>query len=80
MGRPSRRSEAMSVSRRRLPVKPSAISRGAAPHPGPPSEMGSERVISSPGQAEPYPGTPGTARAHFDRPAGRTLAVPENAG
>jgi hypothetical protein len=35
-------------------------------------------VISPPGQAEPYPGTPGAARAHFDRPCGQTLATPEN--
>ena len=54
------------------------LSRGAAPHPGPPSEMGCERVISSPDQAQPYPGTSGTAGAHFDRPCGQTLAVPKN--
>ena len=35
-------------------------------------------VISSPGQAEPYSRTPGTARARFARPFGQTLAVPEN--
>jgi len=40
--------------------------------------MGCERVISSPDQAQPYPGTSGTAGAHFDRPCGQTLAVPKN--
>lgn len=56
------------------------LSRGAAPDPRPPSERGGlrSRVISSPGQAEPYPGTPGTARARCARSFGQTLAVPEN--
>jgi hypothetical protein len=33
------------------------IPRGSAPHPGPLSEMEQGRVISSPGQAKPYPRT-----------------------
>jgi hypothetical protein len=63
-------------------VKPSALSRGGCPRtPGPPSEMGDANgVISSAGQAEPYPRTPGAARAHFDRPAGQTLAAPGEPG
>jgi hypothetical protein len=58
------------------------LSGGRCPHtPGPPfGDGGSERVISSPGQTEPYPGTPGAARARFDRPCGQTLAAPENPG
>jgi hypothetical protein len=37
-------------------------------------------VIPSPGQAEPYPGTPGPSRARCARPCGQTLASPENPG
>lgn len=50
------------------------------PHPRPSlgDGEGTPGLISSPGQAEPYPGTPGAARAHFDRPGGQTLAAPEN--
>jgi hypothetical protein len=49
---------------------------GAAPLPGPPSKMGSRTgIISSPEQAEPYPGTSGAARAYFDQPFGQTLTA-----
>jgi hypothetical protein len=41
---------------------------------------GSEPVTSPAGQAEPHPGTHGTARAHVDRPGGQTLADPGNPG
>jgi hypothetical protein len=67
----------------RLPslCKPSALAGALPPHPRPPSEMGTATgIISSPGQAEPYPGTPRAARAHFDRPYGQTLAALENPG
>jgi hypothetical protein len=37
-------------------------------------------ILSSPEQAEPYPGIPRTARAHFDRPFGQNLGVTENPG
>ena len=66
-----------------VPVcKPSAFLRRRCPRtPGPPSEMGDANgVISSPGLAEPYPRTPGATRAHFDRPAGQTLAAPGEPG
>jgi hypothetical protein len=52
---------------------------GRCPAPRPShGDGGSEGVISSPGQAEPYYGTSGAAKAHFDRPPGQTLAAPEN--
>src|SRR5215468_7174239 len=66
-----------------VPVcKPSAFLRRRCPRPpGPPSEMGDANGgISSPGLAEPYPRTPGATRAHFDRPAGQTLAAPGEPG
>ena len=56
------------------------IPRGAAPHPGPSSEMGrrSGEVISSIRQAEPYSRTSRATRARFARPCGQTLAAREN--
>src|SRR5215831_16814285 len=63
----------------RSSVKPSAY-RGALPRTPALPRRWSKGVISSPGQAKPYPGTSGTARARFDRPCGHTLAVPGEPG
>jgi hypothetical protein len=75
--RPIRTSETTSRHHRRLSVKRSALSRGRCPRtPGPRSEMGDANgVISSPGQAEPYPRTSGGGKGSLDRPSGQTLAA-----
>src|SRR5215467_2698252 len=73
---------AVRQSQRSRSVKPSALSRGRCPRtPGPPSEMGMQTGSSPrPGRQSPTPEPPGATRAHFDRPAGQTLAAPGEPG
>jgi hypothetical protein len=63
-------------------VKPSALSRGAAPEPPAlPRRWGMQTGSSPrPGRQSSTPEPPGAARAHFDRPAGQTLAAPGEPG
>jgi hypothetical protein len=59
----------------------SQLYRGALPRtPVLRRRWGRKGVISSPGQAQPYPRTSGAVRAHFDRPCGQTLAAPAEPG
>jgi hypothetical protein len=60
-------------------VKPSALSRGAAPHPGPPSEMGERgrgHLLARAGRA--HRGTPGNVKGSLRSAYGRPLPHPEN--
>ena len=53
----------------------------ALPRTPPLSDMGMQmRSSPRPGRRSPTPEPPGTARAHFDRPSGQTLAAPGEPG